>query len=77
MTAGAYVIESVEVRSLDREGMDIDASIKTRSFFGKVSTEKNILNKAYSNGADERRHITMIPTYPVLSVKLAGRRKFV
>lgn len=37
MTAGAYVVESVEVRSMDREGMDINANVKTRSFFGKVS----------------------------------------
>lgn len=37
MTAGAYVVESVEVQSMDREGMDIDVIIKTRSFFGKVS----------------------------------------
>lgn len=36
MTAGAYVVESVEVVALDGEGMDIAAAVRTRSFFGKV-----------------------------------------
>lgn len=36
LTAGAYVVESVEVVSLDGEGMDVAAAVKTRSFFGKV-----------------------------------------
>ncbi|CAN0302331.1 unnamed protein product [Pylaiella littoralis] len=40
MTAGAYVVESVEVVALDGEGMDIAAAVRTRSFFGKVQEFK-------------------------------------
>lgn len=36
LTAGAYVVESAEVVALDGEGIDVEAKIKTRSFFGKV-----------------------------------------
>lgn len=36
MTAGAYVVDSVKIVGLDGEGMDVDATIRTKSFFGKV-----------------------------------------
>ncbi|CAM9785928.1 unnamed protein product [Ectocarpus sp. 6 AP-2014] len=38
-TAGAYMVDSVEVVALDGEGMDVAASVQTKTFFGKVVQE--------------------------------------
>lgn len=36
MTAGAYVVDSLKIKTMDGEGMDVEVTVKTRSFFGKV-----------------------------------------
>lgn len=44
MTAGAYAVDSIEVASLDGEGMDVNVVIRTRSFFGKVTAIDRLID---------------------------------
>ncbi|CAM9353419.1 unnamed protein product, partial [Hapterophycus canaliculatus] len=50
LTAGAYVVESVEVVALDGEGMDVAAEIKTKSFFGKVKESRETVRVSFGAG---------------------------
>lgn len=46
ITAGSYVVENPVVIGMDGLGMDVEANVRTRSFFGKVKKAWWILQRS-------------------------------